>query len=170
MKLKTLIFALMTVSLFGIGAAVEAQAQPPGGNNFDGAQNRGAIIARVLGLSDEQKMQIRQINRRQRLALRDAQQQLADARAEADLAIYANEYDEELIGEKIRKVAVAQAEITKIRLMSEVAVRNVLSPEQLVKFRDLRKRFQQQRRQRQQRRRDRPARRQRKPADPDVRL
>ena len=155
MKIRNLVQAVVFTIFCSLAVAAQGDGPPPPGqNNFDAPDgNRGQFIARALGLSEEQRLQIRNINQKQRQHLRVAQMRLRAARAAADLAIYDDNFDETQVGERIREVAVAQAEITKIRMMSEVAVRQVLSPDQLVKFRDLRARFAEQRRRRQERRR-----------------
>ncbi|MDH3530086.1 MAG: Spy/CpxP family protein refolding chaperone, partial [Acidobacteriota bacterium] len=155
MKIRNLLIAIIASALLCAGVFAQGDGRPPDKtNNFAQRDGRGAMIARELGLTDMQKLTIRQINQRQRLLLRDAQVRLAAAREAADVAIYSDEFDQADVETRIRNVAMAQAEITKIRLMSEVAVRNVLSPEQVVKFRELRERFREQRRVNNQRRRN----------------
>ena len=155
MNINNIAILLITVLLLSLTAVAQVNT-PTSQNSFDKPEKdgRGGMIARELGLTEEQQVQIRKINRRQRQHLRVAQMRLRTARAAADLAIYDDVFDEALVGERIKEVAMAQAEITKIRMMSEVAVRNVLSPEQLVKFRDLRERVAAQRKRRAERRRN----------------
>lgn len=148
MRILKILPALLFLLIFSLPAVAQADGPPPPEKqNFDEpADDRRSVIARALGLSEEQRMQIGQINLRQRRHLRVAQLRLRTARAAADIAIYNDVLDEAEVEARVRDVAMAQAEITKIRMMSEVAVRNVLSPEQLVKFRTLRERFANQRR------------------------
>ena len=159
MKIRNLTFALFATALVCFSAAQATGQPPPGSNNFEKPGARGNLIARELGLTETQKLDIQHINRRQRILLRDAQSRLRKARAAADTAIYSDQFDQSDVESKIAEVAMAQAEITKIRMMSEVAVRSVLSPEQVVKFRSLRERFKQQRRRAQPRRKGTPLRR-----------
>ena len=123
-------------------------------------ERRGEIISRVLGLSPEQQLQIRELNKSNRDNIRNAQENLRNAKAELDRAIYADNYDETDLQNKLKAVVEAQAEITKLRATNELAVRKLLTPEQVVKFRNLRQRFAEQREQRQIRRQQRPNRRQ----------
>lgn len=161
MKKKNLIFTILIIML--AVSFVAAQNGPPPNdfiNNQTDRPKRGDILARELRLTDEQKMQIRQINRQKRPQMRAAQQRFRQVKDELDMLIYADELDEVSLQNKVREVATAQAEIIKIRAMSEVAVRNVLSPEQLVKFRELRQRFKQQQKRRKMMRERRQRRRQ----------
>ncbi len=170
MKIKNLIFSVLLLGL--VSAGVFAQSGTPfrSDSNEMPTDDRGSIIARVLELTDAQRVEIQAVNQKQRQLLRLAQLRLQTARAAADMAIYADVLNEADVEAKVQEVAMAQAEIIKIRMMSEIAVRSVLSPEQLVKFRALRERFAEQRRkagdrrrmdqrrQEQQRRRDVPQR------------
>lgn len=127
---------------------VSAQVDPPA-NDFvekDNPQNRDERIAEALGLSQEQIQQIRQINQQGRFQMREAQQRFRQVRAELDEYIYTDTINETTLQTKLRAVVEAQAEVIKVRAMTELAVRNVLTPEQLVKFRNLRNRIRQQRR------------------------
>lgn len=158
MTIIRLAIGISVVAMLSIAAVAQADGPPAaGGENFDKpSDDRGRVIARALGLSEEQRLQIREINRRQRQHLRLAQLRLQTARAAADIAIYDDVLDEAEVEKRVRDVASAQAEITRIRMMSEVAVRTVLSPEQLVKFRMLREQFANRRRRLNQRRNSKP--------------
>lgn len=148
MRTLNFLFALTFVLMLGLGAVAQSDpAPPPSENGFDEApDNRGRLIARALGLSESQQIEIREINRKQRQHLRVAQLRLQAARAAADVAIYDDLLDTKETEKRIQEVALAQAEITRIRMMSEVAVRTVLSPEQLVRFRTMREQFKNRRR------------------------
>ena len=60
-----------------------------------------------------------------------------------DEAIYADSPNDADVQARMKEVQLAQAEIIKIRITSELAIRKVLTPEQLVKFRELREKFMQ---------------------------
>ena len=120
-------------------------------------QKRPSLLAE-LNLSPDQVQQIRRINRENQPLLREAQTRLREAKSALDQAIYADNSDETEVRAKLKSVHAAQAEVVKLRSTTEFAVRKVLTPEQLVKFRELRQRFtertenlpkQQQRRERQ---------------------
>lgn len=158
MMITTRLFFAVALMLFA-GLTVIAQtdrpSDPPAQNDFVANEarkdrpDRGNMIRRALNLSDEQMLRIREINRSTRPKMAEAEKRLRFARRELDQAIYADELEEPQLHDKVRAVVEAQAEITKIRASSEVAVRSVLTPEQLVRFRELRKRFAHQRKLRQ---------------------
>ena len=98
-------------------------------------------ILRELGLSKEQIQQIRQIHEEKRQQMETAQMRLRDANRSLDQAIYADAVNEADIQARLKEVQTAQSEVIKIRNMTELAVRKVLTPEQLAKFRDVREKF-----------------------------
>lgn len=129
---------LLTVSFSAAKAQDEtpAEAAP---QNFNQARRPNLLIE--LDLSQNQIQQIRRINADKRLLLRDAQQKMREANRALDQAIYADEADETEIQARLKDAQLAQAEVTKIRSATELAVRRVLTPNQLVKFREIRQRF-----------------------------
>jgi Spy/CpxP family protein refolding chaperone len=136
LKFKNLILivVLVVVSL----ATVEAQRlddRPPK-DNF-----RPQQILRELGLSKDQIRQIRQIHDQKREQMQAAQRRLREANRSLDQAIYADTVNEAEIDARMKEVVEAQAEAIKIRNMTELAVRKVLTQEQLAKFRELREKM-----------------------------
>lgn len=149
MKKTNLIFTILI--MFCAVSIVTAQKEPPP-NDFvdnDPPINRGEIIAKELGLTKEQQVQIRQINQKSRIAMQEARQNLKKANDELDVLLYSDEVDQAILQTKIRAVADAHTEIVRIRVRSELAVRNVLTPEQIVKFRNLFIEFQEKQKERQ---------------------
>ncbi len=124
---------------------------PPPQNEPDIRQN----LLRELGLTQDQVRQIRIINAQRKPLMQEAQKRLRLANRDIDQAIYADAVDEIDLQLKLKEVQTAQAEVFKIRAMSEYEVRKILTPEQLVKFRDLRERFANRRNENQQRRQNR---------------
>ncbi len=133
--MKTIL--LLCVIAFG---TFVSSAQDPEGQKPDGQQrppNKMSFL-RELGLQPEQIRQIRQLNvgiRERRIA---AQKSLREATGALDDAIYADTIDEALITQRLGNVQTAQAEIAKINFENEIAVRRILTPEQLVRFREIR--------------------------------
>ncbi|HUF04029.1 MAG TPA: periplasmic heavy metal sensor [Aridibacter sp.] len=138
---------ILTAVLFVLvaGSAIAFGQDDPPGNDFvaNGTDrlDRADILRRELLLSPEQMRKIRVLNAEMRPRMRDAQQALRAARRDLDEAIYADELIEEELRQKVRTLNEAQAEVNRLRAFSEVAVRKILSPEQLVRFRQLRQRF-----------------------------
>lgn len=106
--------------------------------------NRPSLLAE-LDLTPEQIQQIRRINRENQPLLRAAQQRLREARTNLDQAVYDDNSDEREVQTRLKNVQQAQAEVARLRSSAEFAVRKVLTPEQLLKFREVRRRFAEQR-------------------------
>lgn len=100
-----------------------------------------AELLRELGLTQEQVQQIRKLNAERKPLMQEAQRRLREANRNLDLAIYADKVDEQVIQTRLKEVQESQAEVQKIRANTELEVRKILTPEQLVKFRDLRETF-----------------------------
>jgi Spy/CpxP family protein refolding chaperone len=74
-----------------------------------------------------------------------AQIRLRAANRALDAAIYADQVSDSDVEARIAEAQAAQAEVAKLRSMNEYAVRKVLTPEQLVHFRELRRKFEEMR-------------------------
>lgn len=98
-------------------------------------------LLRQLGLSREQIQRIRRMNAARRPLIEAAQARFREANRALDEAIYSDQVSEEDIKARLKDVQLAQAEMIRIRSMDELAVRRLLTPEQLVRFRELRARF-----------------------------
>ena len=155
MKPNTLLRTiLITGSLFAFVGGIVAQdtkspdGPPPEAQRPDPGQRRDprVMMFRQLGLSSEQIQQIRQINIDRKPVMEEAQRRYREANRALDQAIYADQVDQANVETCLKEVQLAQAEVSKIRYMNELAVRSILTPEQLVRFRDLRQRFEQTRR------------------------
>lgn len=105
---------------------------------------RGNMI-RQLGLSRLQLQQLRRINADRKPVMEAAQAKLRDANRALDDAIYADMPDEPTVLARLKDAQLAQADVIRIRTMNEFAVRQILTPEQLVRFRVMRERFEQNR-------------------------
>ncbi len=134
--------ALLLIFSFSIVKAQEQLPNETPQQNLDQA-NRPSLLTE-LNLSQDQVRQIRRINRENQPLLREAQKRLREARNDLDQAIYADDSDETQVRAKLKTVHIAQAEVVKLRSTTEFAVRKVLTPEQLVKFREVRQRFMEQ--------------------------
>ncbi len=140
LSLKTLFLStiFLLFSIFIVNAQIDSSNNiPPPENEPVGRQN----LLRDLGLSKDQIQQIRKLNALRRPLMQDAQQRLREANRNLDQAIYADVVDEAAIQIRLKEVQLAQADVIKIRALNELEVRKILTPEQLVKFRDLRERF-----------------------------
>ncbi|MEJ7623056.1 MAG: hypothetical protein WKF34_03610 [Pyrinomonadaceae bacterium] len=103
---------------------------------------RGNAI-RQLGLSRDQMQQIRGLNQARRPAMEAAQVRLRAATQALNESIYADGTNEANVEARLLGMQKAHADVQRIRFTHEFAVRRVLTTAQLVKFRDLRRRFDQ---------------------------
>lgn len=131
---------LVIFSFSSVKAQDETQVAPDAPNRKD-ADNRRPNLLAELGLTQDQIQQIRRVNVEKKPSLRQAQQRLREANRNLDAAIYAETADEAEIQMRIKEVQTAQAEVIKFRSLTELAVRRILTPEQLSKFRELRRQF-----------------------------
>lgn len=107
--------------------------EPPAG--------RRPNLLQELGLSPDQIRAVRQINQERKPVEQAARQRFQDAQRALNSAIYADEVSEADVQARLRDFQAAQADLAKIKFTNELAVRKLLTPEQLIKFRELRQRF-----------------------------
>ncbi len=105
--------------------------------------NQQIRIMRELNLTQEQVQQIRRINVERKPLMQQAQMKLRQANRALDAAIYADDANEDIIRERMKEAAAAQADLMRVKTLTEVMIRKVLTPEQLGKFRELRERLMQ---------------------------
>jgi Spy/CpxP family protein refolding chaperone len=70
-----------------------------------------------------------------------AARRLREANRSLDEAIYSDDVNEADFQARLKEFQAAQAEIARLRFESELGVRKILSPEQLFRFREIRRRF-----------------------------
>ena len=140
----TLIFTLLiTVSAF---STVSAQETEPEENQNPQRVNRPFRLLQELGLSRDQLQQIRRINQERRPIMQEAARRWRQANRDLDIAIYADDSTEEQVKELLRTAQLAQADLLRERSLTEYLIRKVLTPDQLVKFRNLREQLIEERR------------------------
>lgn len=137
-QLKYLLI-LVALTLFPLltAQAQDYQERPPG----ERPPVRPPRLLEQLNLSREQIQQIRRINQEKQPQIRAAQEKLRDANRALDMAIYADNPNEEEIKNRLKEVQNAQAEVIRLRTSLELEVRKVLTAEQIAKFRQLREEF-----------------------------
>jgi Spy/CpxP family protein refolding chaperone len=97
-------------------------------------------LMRALNLTPEQRARIAEIRRETEEQVRLNNVRLRRARRALEESIYAESADESAVEARAREVAEAEAARVRARADAELKVRRVLKPEQLVAFRELRRR------------------------------
>ena len=126
-----LLFAISTSLGF---AQTPGEGPPPEAGQDDQAPDwKGA-----LGLTPDQVGRIRSILEEKKLERQAAGRRLNQAQRALDEAIYSDNATEAVIEQRAREVADAQAAQVRLRAMTELNIRRVLTPEQLNTFRRIR--------------------------------
>ena len=140
------VFGIAAVSAFGQSVVVpgekpQDELNPNAVVRKDGRQN----LLMQLGLSRDQIKQLRTLNQDRRPKMEAAQIRVREATRSLDDAIYTDQLVDSDIETKLKELQLAQADIIRLRATNEIAVRKILTPEQLLRFRELRDRFEQMR-------------------------
>jgi Spy/CpxP family protein refolding chaperone len=104
---------------------------------------------RELNLSPEQRERIRAIRQQLQAERALINQRLSETNEALDEALDADNPDQNLVEQRLRDFAAAQSAAVRLRVLSEVRIRRVLTPEQLITLRMLRQRARLLRRERQ---------------------
>lgn len=121
------------------GPAAPAEAQQNRGN-------QGGDLMRVLDLTPEQVAKIRMIRQQHQEERRLAGERLRNSQRALDEAIYSEDASEAVVEERAREVAAAMSATIRLRALTEMNIRRVLTPEQLGRLRALQLQQTQQRR------------------------
>lgn len=135
--IKKAILSLVAVtSMFSAPSYLRAYQQP----QTDSQQRpfRGDPI-RELNLSPEQRERIRAIREQLQGERATINQRLRETNLALEEALDVDNPDESVVEQRLRDVAAAQAAAMRMRVLSEVRIRRVLTPEQLITLRTLRK-------------------------------
>jgi Spy/CpxP family protein refolding chaperone len=133
--------ALAVAFMFSTVKAQDETLPAPDALNRKDAQKQRPKLLDSLGLNQDQMQQFRRINMDKKPAMREAQQRLRAANRSLDEAIYAENVDENEIQLRIKELQAAQIEVIKIRSLTELAIRRILTAEQLIKFRGISRQF-----------------------------
>jgi Spy/CpxP family protein refolding chaperone len=144
----------LILSIFILAATTFAVAAQDAKPEASPEQPRQPNLLQQLGLTPEQVAQVKQINQQRKPLMEEAQRRMRDANKALDAAIYADNVDETDVRAKLEEVQRAQSELARLRFTNELAIRKVLTPDQLVRFRDMRQRFELAREDMQQRRKE----------------
>lgn len=137
-----LVLSLFLIVLAGVQA--RAQNGDAGQQQNDPSQAPGARDERprdplrALNLTFDQLQQIRAIREQNREEWRAVRQRLAEAHRTLDEAIYSDNVNDALIEERAREIGAAQAAVARMRALTELKIRRVLTPDQLNTLRAMR--------------------------------
>ena len=140
-KQRVLIVLIAGLMISGVssGSAQTPQSQsPPTTTPLPSQQMDNGDPIRQLNLSAEQREQIRLIresNREERAAVA---QRLRESNRALQEVLEKDNPDEALLEQRLKEVAAAQDQVTRLRIRSEVKIRRVLTPEQRALLRTMR--------------------------------
>ena len=133
---------IIAVIAFIISAAISSQAQTSATEQPAATTHQrsfGGDPVRQLNLTPEQREQIRTIreeNREERAAIN---QRVRETNRALEEALDSDATDQTVIDQRLQEVAAAQAAAMRMRIMTEVKIRQVLSTEQRVMLREMRR-------------------------------
>jgi Spy/CpxP family protein refolding chaperone len=146
---RTKILSLAAAALLGTAVPLTSygaqQSQPAEGQQAPTVKDP----ITELNLSPEQRGQIRAIRQQLQAERAVVNQRLRETNEALDEALDADNPIESIIEERLRDVAAAQSAAMRLRVLSEVRIRRVLTPDQLTTLKTLRQRARLHRRERQ---------------------
>ena len=134
-------FVLTVAAFFALAGSTFAQDGPQRQNARRTQNNQRPDIARELGFSPEQVQEFTRLNQHHRPMMDEALKRMRDANRELDMAIYADVVSDGEVRTKLKAFQDAQIELNRLRFIHELNIRKILTPDQLVRFRELRRRF-----------------------------
>ena len=138
MKLKSLASTISLVLL----AALPLCAQTPTPEPHPGAMQRrdgGGDPIRELNLTAEQREQIRMIREQNRAERATINQRVRETNRALEEALNSDNPDQSVLEQRIQEVSAAQAEAMRMRIKTEVKIRQVLTNEQRIMLKELRR-------------------------------
>jgi len=129
---------VLTLLLLAVSAAHSVSAQTADEMPEVEQSRQESNWRTLLNLTPDQVRQIRAIRRANRFEWQAARQRVRQAVGALDQAIYSDDASEAVIEQRAREVAEAQAAEVRLRAMTELSIRRVLTPEQLDTFRTVR--------------------------------
>lgn len=132
--------AILFICLLAISSSRVFAQNPGDAPQSDQAQtNQGADWKDQLKLTPDQLEKIRAITEQNRIEGQPVRRRVNQAQRALDEAIYSDNVNEAEIEQRARELAEAQAAQVRMRAMTELSIRRVLTPEQLNTFRLVRR-------------------------------
>lgn len=143
-QILTLLAALV---LFAATSAIYGQAaqQQPG---VPEAQPGGGDPIRQLNLTPEQREQIRSIREQNKTERAAISERLREANRALEAELDSDNPDEAVVDQRVRDLGAAQAAAMRMRILTEIRIRRVLTPEQRIILRSLQQQAKEGRRER----------------------
>ena len=139
MKHTLQILTFMATLLFvGVSAAGQAMP-PPAGPPMPPQGPFGGDPIRQLNLTPEQREQIRLLREANREERATINQRVRETNRALEEVLDTDSPDESVVEQRVREAAAAQAAAMRMRIISEVKIRRVLTAEQRVLLKSLRK-------------------------------
>lgn len=129
---------VLALCLLAVSCALSASAQTADEAPLAEQNRQESNLRTLLNLTPEQVRQIRAVRRENRPEWQAARQRLREARLALDQAIYSDDASDAVVEQRAREVAEAQAAEVRLRALTELGIRRVLTPEQLNTFRAVR--------------------------------
>lgn len=141
------LLALLAVAI-PVAAQSVQQQQSPGTQEAQQNAGGGGDPIRQLNLTPEQREQIRSIREANKVERAAINQRVREANQALEEALDSDSPDETAVEQRMRDLGTAQAAAMRMRILTEVRIRRVLTPEQLSVLRTLRKQARQTERER----------------------
>lgn len=143
---------LTLLTLLALGAVAPSVASQTGQQPPDAPDQQQAAAGwdpiRELNLTPEQRQQIRSIRENNKVERAAIGERLREANAKLDEAMSAENPDEALVDQRLRDVAAAQSAVMRMRILTEVRIRRVLTVQQRETLRLLQRQARETRRER----------------------
>ena len=127
--------SLLILAALPLCAQTPTPEQPPVGMHGRG----GGDPIRELNLTAEQREQIRMIREQNRAERATINQRVRETNRALEEALESDNPDQTVIEQRIQEVSAAQAEAMRMRIITEVKIRNVLTNEQRIMLKEMRR-------------------------------
>ncbi|HEY5883925.1 MAG TPA: Spy/CpxP family protein refolding chaperone [Pyrinomonadaceae bacterium] len=127
---------LVLLAALPLCAQTPVPEQPPAaipGRNF------GGDPIRELNLTPEQREQIRMIREQNRVERAAINQRVRESNRALEEALDSDNPDQSVLEQRIQEVSAAQAEAMRMRVVTEVKIRKVLTSEQRIRLQEMRR-------------------------------
>ena len=137
LNFKSLATAISLVILAALPLC--AQTLPPEPPGAMQGRNMGGDPIRELNLTAEQREQIRMIREQNRSERATINQRVRETNRALEEALDSDNPDQSVLEQRIQEVSAAQAEAMRMRIKTEVKIRNVLTTEQRIMLKEMRR-------------------------------